>query len=111
MKQKLFYFAMLLISVLLFLLRLTGIGVHIALSVVGVLLLVVYAIKCRKEWHLPAAEIALRILFAVAFISGIVLMTPAYSSALSIVHKISAAASTVLLLVLYVPTLIKKENA
>ena len=51
---------MLLIGVLLFLLRATGMTAHIVISVIGVLVLIVYAVLAKKEWKLPALEILVR---------------------------------------------------
>ena len=105
MKNKLFFFLMLAVSILLFLLRVTGMTAHIALSVVGIIALVAFAVMNKKEWNKPALEILLRVLFAVAVITGIVIMK---GVALAIVHKISAAAFVVLLLIQYLPKLCKK---
>ena len=73
-KNKLFFFLMLAISILLFLLRVTGMAAHIALSVVGIVILVAFAVMNKKEWKKPALEILLRVLFAVAVITGIVIL-------------------------------------
>ena len=67
MKNKLFFGIMLIISILLFLLRVTGLTAHIAISVLGVVLLIAFMIVSKKEWKNPVPEILLRVLFAVAF--------------------------------------------
>ncbi|MDO4733543.1 MAG: hypothetical protein Q4B50_08550 [Bacillota bacterium] len=108
MKSKLFFILMLVITALLFLLRLTGMTAHIILSVVGILALVAAAVLSRKEWKKPVWEILLRVLFALAVISGILIMNVSGVPALSIIHKASAALFALLLLVLYVPKLFKK---
>ena len=108
MKNKVFFFLMLAISVLLFMLRLTGMGAHIALSVAGIVILVAFAVMNKKEWTKPAFEILLRVLFAVAVITGIVILKAAAGPAVAIVHKASAAAFAVMLAVLYLPKLCKK---
>lgn len=108
MKNKIFLGIMLLVSVLLFLLKVTGLAAHIAVSVAGVLALVVFFILGKKEWKNPLPEILLRVLFAIAFISGIVIMKVSGVMALAILHKAAAALFAVLLLVLYIPKLIKK---
>ena len=108
MKNKLFFFLMLAISILLFLLRVTGMAAHIALSVVGIVILVAFAVMNKKEWTKPAFEILLRILFAVAVITGIVILKTAAGPAVAIVHKASAAAFAVMLVALYLPKLFKK---
>lgn len=97
MKNKLFFFLMLAISILLFLLRVTGMAAHIALSVVGIVILVAFAVMNKKEWEKPVLEILLRVLFAVAVITGIVILKGA-----------GAAAFAAMLLILYLPKLCKK---
>lgn len=108
MKNKLFFFLMLAISILLFLLRVTGMAAHIALSVVGIVILVAFAVMNKKEWKKPALEILLRVLFAVVVITGIVILKGAGVAAVAIVHKASAAAFAAMLLILYLPQLCKK---
>lgn len=108
MKNKLFFFLMLAVSILLFLLRVTGMTAHIALSVVGIIALVAFAVMNKKEWKKPALEILLRVLFAVAVISGIVILRMAAAPVVAIVHKAAAAAFVVMLLVLYLPKFCKK---
>ena len=108
MKNKVFFFLMLAISILLFLLRVTGMAAHIALSVVGIVALVAFAVMTKKEWTKPALEILLRLLFAVAVISGIVMMATSAAAVVAIVHKAAAAAFVVMLLVTYIPKLCKK---
>lgn len=108
MKNKVFFFLMLAVSVLLFLLRVTGMGAHIALSVIGIVSPVAFAVMTKKEWQKPAFEILMRVLFAVAVISGIVILKGAAVAALAIVHKAAAAAFLVVLLITYLPKLCKK---
>ena len=108
MKNKVFFFLMLPVSILLFLLRMTGMTAHIALSVVGIVALVAFAILNTKEWNKPVFEILLRVLFAVAVITGIVILKMAAAPVVAIVHKAAAAAFVVMLLVLYLPKLCKK---
>ena len=107
-KDLIFAPVMLLIGILLFLLRSTGMTAHIALSVVGIVALVVFAIQNKKEWNKPVFEILLRVLFAVAVITGIVILKMAAAPVVAIVHKAAAAAFVVMLLVLYLPKLCKK---
>ena len=103
-KDMIFTPAMLLIAILLFLLKATGMTAHIIISVVGVLVLAVYTSATRKEWKTPALEIAMRAFY------GITLITGAGANAtdilaLDIVHKIGAVLFTVLLVVLFVKKL------
>ena len=53
-KDLVFAPAMLVVGILLFLLRATGMTAHIAISVIGVLVLIAYAVLTRKEWKIPA---------------------------------------------------------
>ena len=89
-KDFIFVPILLLVGVALFLLRYTGMPVHIAISVVGVLVLAVYTVLTKKEWKIPALEIIMRAFYGIALISGIVVMNVEGIVALAIIHKISA---------------------
>ena len=108
-KDFIFAPALLLIAIVLFLLKATGIGVHIAVSVVGILVLGAYTALTRKQWRIPALEIGMRACYGIALITGIVVMKAAGVAALAIVHKASAAAFVVLLVVLFVLKLREKK--
>ena len=90
-KDLIFAPILLIVGVLLFLLKMTGIAVHIALSVVGLAALGVYAVLTKKEWKLPVLEIIMRAFYAIALITGIVIMNIYGIAALAIIHKVSAA--------------------
>ena len=103
MKKDLFFsIPLILIAVLLFLLRMTGMTAHIIVSVIGLALLVVYTIVTKKAWKLPAFEIVMRVFYGIALVSGIILMNVHGIVALSIVHKVCAALFVVLLVVLLI---------
>ena len=104
-KDMIFAPAMLLIAILLFLFRATGLAGHIAISVVGVLVLAVYTSTTRKSWKIPALEIAMRAFYGVALITGAVVKAT-HIPALAIVHKACAALFVVLLVVLFVKKLV-----
>lgn len=110
-KDLIFAPAMLVIGILLFLLRATGMVAHIAISIVGVAVLVAYAIATKKEWKLPALEIIMRAFYSIALISGIVIKV-SYVAAISVAHKISAAIFVILLVALFVIKLVslKADN-
>ena len=110
--KKDFVFApvMLLIGAALFLLRYTGIVAHIAISVVGLLVLVVYAVLTKKSWKLPALEIIMRVFYGIALITGVVIMNIHGIAVLSILHKASATVFMVLLAVLFGFKLYAKKN-
>ena len=103
-KDMIFAPAMLLIAVLLFLYGATGLAAHIAISVVGVLVLAVYTSATRKEWKTPALEIAMRAFYGIALITGVV-VNATHIPAVGIVHKVCAALFALLLIVLFVKKL------
>ena len=104
-KNLIFLIAMLVISVLLFLLRMTGLTAHIILSVLGLAVMVPLTLMTRKTWKFPAAEIAMRALYLVAIITGGMLMGGI--GGIALVHKIASALFVVVLLLLYVPKVTK----
>ena len=110
-KDLIFTPALLIVGIVLFLLKATGMAAHIAVSVIGVLLLVAYAVLTKKEWKIPALEIAMRVFYGIALISGIVIMNVTGVAALAILHKIFAALFVVLLVVLFVHKLIAAKKA
>ena len=107
-KKLLFLIPMIIVAVLLFMLRATGMTAHIAVSVVGLVLLIAYTVATKKEWKIPALEILQRVCYAIALITGVVLMNVHGIAALSIVHKISAVLFAVLMIVCEIQKIIKK---
>ena len=110
-KDLIFAPAMLLIGIALFLLKATGMTAHIAISVVGILVLAAYTATTKKEWKIPALEIIMRACYGIALISGIVIKNVHGIAALSIVHKAGAALFVVLLAVLFVQKLVTAKTA
>ena len=108
-KDLIFTPAMLLVGVLLFLLRATGMTGHIVISVIGVLVLIAYSILTKKDWMIPALEILMRVFYGIALITGIVIMNVHGIAALAVIHKASAALFVVLLVVLFVLKLRTKK--
>ena len=106
-KDLIFAPGLLVIGVLLCLLKLTGMVAHIAVSVIGIAVLVVYSVLTKKEWRIPALEIAMRVCYGIALISGIVIMNVAGLVALAVIHKIFAVLFMALIIVL-LATKIKK---
>ena len=106
--KKDFIFApiLLAIGVLLGLLKVTGLTAHIVISVLGIAALVAYSVLTKKEWKLPALEIAMRACYGVALITGIIIMNVAGVAVLAVMHKIFAAAFVVLLAALFVQKLL-----
>ena len=100
---------LLVVGVLLFLLSVTGMGAHIAISAVGVVALIAYTVLTKKEWRIPALEIAMRAFYGAALISGIVIRLR-WISALSVIHKASAAIFVALLVAIFVHKLITEKR-
>ena len=108
-KDLIFAPLMLVIGVLLCLLKVTGMTAHIAVSVVGVVVLIAYTVVTKKEWKIPALEIGMRAGYGVALLTGIVLKIK-YISAVGIIHKIFALVFVVLLIVLFVQKIVAKKS-
>jgi 4-hydroxybenzoate polyprenyltransferase len=100
--------ALVIVAVLLFMLRATGMKVHIAVSVIGLVLLIAYTIATKKEWKKPALEILQRVCYGIALITGVVLMNVHGVVAVSIIHKISAVLFVVLLACVEIHKTIKR---
>ena len=101
-KDFIFAPALLVIGILLFLLKSTGLTAHIAISVVGVLVLAASTALTKKDWKIPALEIIMRALYGIALITGIVIMNIQGIIAVEILHKASAGLFVVALLGLFV---------
>lgn len=109
-KDLIFAPIMLLIGVLLFLLRATGMTAHIVISVIGVLVLIAYTVLTKKEWKISALEILMRALYGIALITGIVIMNVHGIVALALIHKVSAALFLAMLLVLLVSKAVSNKK-
>ena len=109
-KNVLFLIPMVIVAVLLFMLRATGMKVHIAVSVVGLALLVAYTLATKKEWKNKKLEILQRVCYGIALITGVVLMNVHGIAAFSVIHKISAVLFAVLLIVCETPKIVKKQQ-
>ena len=110
-KDLIFTPPMLLVGVLLFLLRVTGMTAHIAISVIGVLVLIAYTVLTKKEWKIPALEIIMRVFYGIALITGIVIMNVHGIDALSIIHKVSAVLFMALIIVLITHKVVSSKKA
>lgn len=109
-KDLIFAPALIVVGIVLCLLSLTGIVAHIAVSVVGIALLVAYTVTTKKSWKLPALEIAMRACYGIALISGIVVMNLHGIVAVGIIHKVTAALFLALLVLMTVYKLLVKEE-
>lgn len=110
-KDLIFAPVMLLIGVMLFLLRTTGMTAHIAISVIGVLILIAYTILTKKDWKIPALEIIMRAFYGIALITGVVIMNVHGIAALAVIHKVSAVLIMALIIVLLAHKVIANKKA
>ena len=110
-KDLIFTPALLVIGILLFLLRATGMPAHIAISVIGVVVLVVYAVLTKKDWKFPALEVLMRVFYGIALITGIVIMNVADGEVLAIIHRACASLYLAALVVLFLHKLIHTKVA
>ena len=110
-KDLIFTPAMLIIGALLFLLRTTGMTAHIAISVIGILVLIAYTVLTKKEWKIPALEIIMRAFYGVALITGVVIMNVHGIAALAVIHKVSAVLFMALIIVLFTHKAIANKKA
>ena len=110
-KDLIFAPAMLVIGVMLFLLRATGMTAHIAISVVGILVLAAYTATTKKSWKIPALEIIMRAFYGIALITGVVIMNVHGVAVLSIIHKASAVLFMALMIVLLTHKVVTNKKA
>ena len=110
-KDLIFTPAMLIIGVLLFLLKATGMTAHIAISAIGVAVLIVYAALTKKEWKIPAFEVIMRAFYGIALITGIVIMNVHGIAVLAVIHKVSAVLFMALIIVLFTHKTIANKKA
>ena len=111
-KDLIFAPIMLVVAVMLFLFEATGVAVHVAIAIAGILALAVYTAATKKGWKIPALEIIMRVCYGIALITGVVVLKLEDILALQIAHRVGAALFVVLLVVLFVHKLIvnKKSN-
>ena len=110
-KDLIFPPALLVIGILLFLLRATGMTAHIVISVIGVLVLIAYTVLTKKEWKVPALEIIMRVFYGIALISGIVILNVHGIVALAVIHKVSAVLFLALLVILLISKAVSNKKA
>ena len=110
-KDLIFAPAMLIIGAFLFLLRTTGMTAHIAISVIGILVLIAYTVLTKKEWKIPALEVIMRAFYGIALITGDVIMNVHGIVALALIHKLSAVLFLAMLVVLLVSKAASNKKA
>lgn len=106
-KDLIFAPILLVVGILLCLLKLTGMPAHIAISVIGLVVLIVYSVLTKKEWQIAPLEIAMRVSYAIALISGIVIKI-SYIFVVATLHKVFAILFVVLLVALLIIKIVKK---
>ena len=109
-KNQIFDLVLLVLGILLFMLRLTGMTAHIIVSLLGIIVLAIYTITAKKEWKLPALEIIMRVSYGIAIISGGIMMKVDGVIAFAIIHRLGAALFVVSLVALFVHKLFMKKN-
>lgn len=103
MKKDLIFAPVLLaLGAALFLLRATGMTAHIAVSIVGVLVLAAYTVLSRRDWRFPALEIAMRACYGDALVTGIIMMRVHGIISLAVLHRAGAVLFLALLVILLV---------
>ncbi len=110
-KDLVFTPAMLVIGILLFLLRTTGMTAHIAISVVGILVLAAYTVLTKKKWKIPALEILMRACYGIALVTGIVIMNVHGIIAFTMIHRASAVLFMALAVVLLIHKVATNKKA
>ena len=108
-KDLIFAPIMLVVGVLLGLLKVTGMTAHIAISIVGVVVLIAYTVVTKKEWKIPALEIGMRVAYGIALLTGIALKIK-HLPFIGISHKIFAVFFVLALIALFVHKLIVKNK-
>ena len=108
-KDLIFAPILIVVGALLALLKVTGLPVHVVLSVVGAIVLVVYTVLTKKNWKIPALEIGMRASYGLALISGVVIKIK-YVLIVSVLHKLFAILFLITLIVIFAIKLNKKNN-
>ena len=109
-KDMIFAPAMLLICILLSLAETTGKIAHIAISVVGILVLIAYTVLTKKEWKNPAMEIITRVCYGLALISGVVYKIFEDVTAVGIAHRVTSGAFMALFVWLFLKKLLAAKK-
>ena len=110
-KDLIFAPILVLVGVALFLLRFTGMPIHIAISVVGALVLAAYTVLTKRAWRIPTLEIVMRAFYGIALISGVVIMNVSGIAAITVIHKVSAVLFMALIIVLLTYKAITNKKA
>ena len=101
----LYVICMLVISSLLFALKFTGMGIHVALGIGACVITIIYTLLIRKklkEYSKKSivVEVAMRVFLAIALITGFLLKPLGAFVVTSIIHKLSAVVFVILFLLI-----------
>ena len=110
-KDLIFSPIMLFIGVALCLLKFTGIGAHIAISVLGIAVLIAYTVLTKKNWKIPALEIVMRAFYGIALITGVLIMNVSGVFVFAIIHKMSAVLFMAIIVVLLIHKSVTNNKA
>lgn len=108
-KDSIFTALLLVIAALLFLLRVTGMGAHIAISVAGLAIIVISAVFKKGNGEKAVYKLLKFVLYAVAFVSGVLCMKFHGVAPIAIAHKISAVLFTALIVLTLIKNLFFKK--
>ena len=114
-KTILYTIVMLIISILLFLLKFTGMNLHIALGILALIITIAYTLLIRKDLKKYSKrrlimEISMRFGLAIALISGFLIQQFRTILVISFIHKIAAIVFTILLLTININKIFIKKK-
>lgn len=103
------------VSILLFLLKFTGMNIHIFLGIAGLILTIVYTLMIKKDFKeytktSVVIEVLMRVFYAIALISGFLLKIIEVKLIVAKVHKIAAVIFSILLLITSIKKLMAKKQ-
>ena len=110
-KDLIFAPVLLVVGALLWMFRFTHLPAHIAISVVGIFVLIAYTVLTKKAWKIPALEVIMRATYGIALITGVVIKNVHGIVALATIHRVSALLFMVLIIVLLVHKLATSKKA
>ena len=110
-KDLIFSPIMLFIGVALCLLKFTGLVAHIAISVLGIAMLIAYTVLTKKNWKIPALEIVMRAFYGIALITGVLIMNVSGVFVFAIIHKMSAVLFMAIIVVLLIHKSVTNNKA
>ena len=92
------------------LLKLTGMPIHIVISVMALVIMIICAVLDKKNWKISALEILYRVAYLITLITGILMIVLKLLGAVSIAHKVFAVIFVILFIVNFIFSLVKKKD-